>query len=169
MTSIHRQIIQFYGHTGEPPAHITELLQEGEEAACECPVCYETILPNKFILTRCNHWYCSDCYETMLTQSLTECSVCRTPFHNVAISIRLYQETLQHLYIIDTTRGSVQRRHITKFLYFIQEHPELLYKNMYLQKILKEKTAIFKQKAEEVGDIELFVACLTLQPVTYAL
>lgn len=158
MTSIHQQIIQFYGNV-DPPAHIAALLQE---ATCECPVCYETIPPNKFILTRCNHWYCSDCYETMLAQSLTECSVCRTPFHNVAISIRLYQETLQHLYIIDTTTGSVQRRYITKFLYFIQEHPELLYKNMYLQKILTEKTAIFKKAAEAVGDIELFVACSLL-------
>jgi hypothetical protein len=167
MASIPQQIIQFYGHN-DPPAHIAALLQE-KEAACECPVCYETIPPNKFILTRCNHWYCSDCYETMLTQNLTECSVCRTPFHNLTITTELYKETLQHLYTIDTTRGSVQRRHITKFLYFIQEHPELLYKNMYLQKILKEKLAIFKKAAEAVGDIELFVACLTLQPVTCAL
>ena len=169
MTSIHQQIIQFYGHTDSQPSHITALLQEGEEAKCECPVCYETIPPNKFILTRCNHWYCSDCYETMLTQSLTECSVCRTPFHNLTITTGLYQETLQHLYTIDTTTGEKQRRHITKFLYFIQEHPELLYKNMYLQKILKEKMAIFKKVAEAVGDIELFVACLTLKPVSCAL
>ena len=157
MTSIHQQIVQFYGHN-EPPAHIVALLQE-KEGTCECPVCYETILPNKFLLTRCNHWYCSDCYETMLTQSITECSVCRTPFHNLTITIGLYLDTLQQLYTIETTRGEKQRRHITKFLYFIQEHPELIYKNMYLQKILKEKTAIFKQKAEEVGDIELLAAC----------
>lgn len=51
------------------------------EEKMECPICYDTIGKNNYIVTKCNHIFCNDC----LFRSLNEqscCPICRNNLFN---------------------------------------------------------------------------------------
>jgi hypothetical protein len=42
----------------------------------ECPICYELILHNGYVVTQCNHKYCSICYAKHIRKK-EDCPLCR--------------------------------------------------------------------------------------------
>jgi len=42
----------------------------------ECPICLETIDPDKLEITKCGHKYCDECLNRLKT-STKQCAVCR--------------------------------------------------------------------------------------------
>jgi hypothetical protein len=42
-----------------------------------CPICFEDIGLNKYVLTNCRHTMCSDCVETVMEKCGNKCVICR--------------------------------------------------------------------------------------------
>ena len=51
-------------------------LNHEKEKIKECPICYDTIEKNNYIVTKCNHIFCNDClFKSLKKQSC--CPICR--------------------------------------------------------------------------------------------
>jgi len=70
---------------------------------------------------------------------------------------------MHHVRNAEATKYGERRKNITSFLRYIEKHPELFYKNMYLHKTFLEMAVQLKRIAEQSGDIELFAACMDLR------
>ena len=51
----------------------------------KCPICYETIKNKNFIVTNCNHTFCSNCI-LRLNRSSNSCPLCRADLTNIPIA-----------------------------------------------------------------------------------
>ena len=52
-----------------------------KEVPKQCPICYENIKDNNYIVTKCNHIFCNDClFKSLNNQSC--CPICRREIFN---------------------------------------------------------------------------------------
>jgi hypothetical protein len=53
----------------------------------DCPICYETLVPDSMIITNCHHSYCSTCICTCLKNTnKKDCPVCRSIIHTLIVN-----------------------------------------------------------------------------------
>ena len=63
----------------------------------ECPVCYDTIHDNNYIITKCNHKFCTDCLFNSLNNKSC-CPICRQEIFSFDKNISdLTTEAVNHL------------------------------------------------------------------------
>ena len=59
-----------------------------DSSSQKCPICYETIQNKNFIVTNCNHTFCSNCI-LRLNRSSNSCPLCRADLTNIPIAENL--------------------------------------------------------------------------------
>ena len=59
-----------------------------DSSSQKCPICYETIQNKNFIVTKCNHTFCSNCI-LRLNRSSNSCPLCRADLTNIPIAENL--------------------------------------------------------------------------------
>jgi hypothetical protein len=45
----------------------------------ECPICFETFKIKDMIETKCHHYYCKQCFFSILHANKKKCALCREP------------------------------------------------------------------------------------------
>ena len=60
----------------------------------KCPICYEAIANKNYIVTKCDHIFCSTCI-LRLNRSSNSCPLCRADLTNIPIAVTDSEENNQ--------------------------------------------------------------------------
>lgn len=71
----------------------------------ECPICYESIKHKNYIVTKCNHIFCSDCLFKSLNKKST-CPICRDEIFEFNKIKHFTQDDYMQLQVLELTNSS---------------------------------------------------------------
>ena len=62
-----------------PVEFIETIKKSYNKKKIECPICFETFKIKDMIETKCHHYYCKQCFFSILHANKKKCALCREP------------------------------------------------------------------------------------------
>lgn len=85
---------------------------KNNEESLECPICYEKIKNNNYIVTKCDHTFCNDCLFKSLTNSSC-CPLCRNELFTFE---KIKPLTLSNVHYLEERSTMTRRSFNTKIV-----------------------------------------------------